>query len=108
LSESETISWQFIGRRLDAVQADTADIRRRSISQTERFDALEATIGERFTSLDNRIASLDRRLVTLEARMDAMVERQSRLETTAARTLFLVQRLALKLGGIEDDPARSA
>jgi uncharacterized protein YPO0396 len=106
LSESETIvSWQFIGRRLDAVQADTADIRRRVISQTERFNALENTISERFTALDNRVASLDRRLVTLEARMDAMVERQSRLDTTAARTLFLLQRLALKIGGIEDEPA---
>jgi hypothetical protein len=104
MSESETIvSWQFIGRRLDAVQADTADIRRRTIAQTERFNALETTITERLTALDNRAASLDRRLVTLEARMDAMVERQSRLETTGARTLFLVERLALKIGGIEDD-----
>jgi hypothetical protein len=31
------------------------------------------------------------------------VERQSKLETTAARTLFLVERLALKIGGIEDE-----
>ena len=97
-----TVSWEFIGRRLDAVQADTADIRRRMIGLTERFDALENNITERFASLEGRVTSIERRMTNLEARMDAMVERQSKLEQTAARTLFLLQRMALK-NGIEDE-----
>ena len=101
--DASTVTLEFIGRRLDAVQADTADIRRRMISQTERFDTLEATITERFAMLDNRVSSIERRMTTLEARMDAMVERQSKLEITSARMLHLLQRLALKVGGIEDD-----
>lgn len=97
-----TVSWEFIGRRLDAVQADTADIRRRMIGLTERFDALENNIKERLATLEGRVGSVERRMTNLESRMDAMVERQSKLEATAARTLFLLQRMALK-SGISDD-----
>jgi len=86
---SEAVSWQFVGRRLDSVQADTADIRRQMITLADRFGALES-----------RMAGIDQG--TLEARMDAMVERQSRLEETGAQTLHLLQRLALKVGGIDD------
>lgn len=93
MSDTETtISWQFIGRRLDAVQADTADIRRSMVTLIDRFGGLET-----------RMTSLERRQAVFEQRMDALVERQSKLEITAARTLFLLQRLALKVGGIEDE-----
>jgi hypothetical protein len=91
---SETVSWQFVGRRLDSVQADTADIRRQMITLADRFGALES-----------RMAGIEHRQGTLEARMDAMVERQSKLEETGAQTLYLLQRLALKVGGIDDDTA---
>jgi hypothetical protein len=93
-----TVSWEFIGRRLDAVQADTADIRRNMATLAERFSGLEG----RFSGLDNRMASLERRQGIFEQRLDAFVERQSKLELTAARTHFLLQRLAIKVGGIED------
>jgi len=91
MSETATVSWEFIGRRLDAVQADTADIRRNMLALTERFSGLE-----------DRMASLERRQGIFEQRLDAFVERQSKLELTAARTHFLLQRLAIKVGGIED------
>lgn len=64
-----------------------------------RFDALD----RRFDALEDRIRSVEHGQVILEARMSAMVERQSKLEITSARTLFLMQRLALKVGGIEDE-----
>jgi predicted nucleic acid-binding Zn-ribbon protein len=99
VSETEVISWQFVSRRLDAVQADTADIRRRMTRLEDRFTGLE----DRFSGLERRMDTLERGLTTLETRMDALVERQSKLEITAARTLFLLQRLALKVGGIEDE-----
>jgi predicted nucleic acid-binding Zn-ribbon protein len=95
---SETVSWQFVGRRLDSVQADTADIRRRMVTLADRFGGLEG----RMSGLEDRMSGIERRQGTLEERMDAMVERQSKLEATSARTLFLLQRLALK-SGISDD-----
>ncbi len=91
---SETVSWQFVGRRLDSVQADTADIRRRIVTLAERFGALESRMG-----------GIEQRQAILEERMDAMVERQSRLEQTGARTLYLLERLVQKAGGIDDDTA---
>jgi len=88
---SETVSWQFIGRRLDSVQADVADVRRRQINLADRFSGLE-----------DRFGTLERRMATLEDRMDAMVERQSKLEETGARTLFLLERIAAKIK-VDDD-----
>jgi len=93
-----TTSWQFIGRRLDVVQADTADIRRRMATLIERFSGL----ADRLDEVGRHMASLERRQTTLEERMDAIVDRQSKLELTGARTLYLLQRLAAK-SGVEDD-----
>jgi hypothetical protein len=96
---SETVSLEFIGRRLDSIQADTADVRRRMIALGERFGSVETRIG----GLESRLDGIDRRFATIEDRMDAMVERQGKLELTCNRTLFLLERLALKVGGIEGD-----
>ena len=97
--DASTVSLEFIGRRLDAVQADTADIRRRMIRVEERLDGVVRQID----GVVRDVQDVRRAQSVLEERMSAMVDRQSKLEHTTARTLFLMQRLALKIGGIEDD-----
>lgn len=97
-SPPETVSWQFVGRRLDSVQNDVADVRRRMIALADRFGTIET----RFGGMEARMDSLERRQGTLEERIDAVVERQGKLEEIGAKTLLLVERLALK-AGIGDD-----
>jgi predicted nucleic acid-binding Zn-ribbon protein len=94
VSESETISWQFIGRRLDAVQNDVADVRRRMGMLTDRFGGIEDRIG----GLENRMSTIEKRQGTLETRIDALVERISSLETITHQGNALLQRIAAKVG----------
>jgi predicted nucleic acid-binding Zn-ribbon protein len=94
---SETVSLEFIGRRLDAIQADVADVRRRMIGLTDRFEGVEGKI----TLLSDDVRRLERRMHTLEVRMDAMVERQSKQEELLHRVLLLTERMA-KAQGISD------
>jgi hypothetical protein len=98
---SETVSLEFIARRLDSVQIDTADVRRRMIVLAERFDSMVGkldVIENRFGMIEARMASIDRRQAVLEQRMDAAVDRISRLEGTADRILLLVERIAKAQG----------
>ena len=90
---SETVSLE-IGRRLDAVQADVADVRRRMVSLLERFDGLL----DRLENIDAGVGRLERRMNGLEVRMDAMVERQSKQEELLHRALLLLERIAAKVG----------
>lgn len=93
---SDTISLEFIGYRLDAVQNDVHDLRRSFVSFRESSrDAL--------SGLRDEMTSLGKRMSSLEQRMDAMVDRQSRFEETQARLLLLVRRIALKVGVDQDD-----
>jgi predicted nucleic acid-binding Zn-ribbon protein len=94
---SETVSLEFIGRRLDAIQADVADVRRRMIGLTDRFEGVEGKI----TLLSDDVRRLERRMHTLEVRMDAMVERQSKQEELLHRVLLLTEHIA-KAQGISD------
>ena len=91
---SETVSLEFIGRRLDAVQADVADVRRRIVSLLERHDGLL----DRLENIDGGVGRLERRMNGLEVRMDAMVERQSKQEELLHRALLLLERIAAKVG----------
>jgi len=91
---SETVSLEFIGRRLDAVQADIADVRRRIGSLLERHDGLL----DRLENIDVGVGRLERRMNGLEARMDAMVERQSKQEELLHRALLLLERIAARVG----------
>jgi hypothetical protein len=90
----ETVSLEFIGRRLDAVQADVADVRRRIVSLLERHGGLL----DRLENIDVGVGRLERRMNGLEVRMDAMVERQSKQEELLHRALLLLERIAAKVG----------
>jgi hypothetical protein len=92
---SETVSLEFIGRRLDAVQADVADVRRRIVSLLERHDGLL----DRLENIDVGVGRLERRMNGLEVRMDAMVERQSKQEELLHRALLLLERIAARATG---------
>jgi predicted nucleic acid-binding Zn-ribbon protein len=95
---SETVSIEFIGRRLDVIQADVADVRRRMVALTDRFEGVENKI----TLLSDDVRRIERRMHTLEARMDAMVERQSKQEELLHRVLLLTERMA-KAQGISNE-----
>jgi uncharacterized protein YlxW (UPF0749 family) len=97
---SESVSLEFIGRRLDSVQADVADVRRRMAGFVERFESVEANLDH----LRAGVGRLDTRMGLLETRMDAMVERQSKQEELLQRTLLMTQRIAAKLGVDGDGP----
>jgi hypothetical protein len=84
---SETVSLEFIGRRLDAVQVDVADVRRRM-----------ARLVEDIHELKRRFASLELAFDIQVQRMDAMVERQSKQEELLHRVLLLTERMALAQG----------
>jgi chromosome segregation ATPase len=87
---SSAVSLEFIGRRLDAVQNDVADVRRRMGTLTDRFDGLEG-----------RMSTIEKRQGTLEMRIDALVERISSLETITHRGNALLERIAAKVGAEE-------
>ena len=89
----ETASLE-IGRHLDAVQADVADVRRRIVSLLERHDGLL----DRLENIDVGVGRLERRMNGLEVRMDAMVERQSKQEELLHRALLLLERIAARVG----------
>jgi hypothetical protein len=92
---SETVSLEFIGRRLDAVQADIANLGRRIVSLLERHDGLL----DRLENIDAGVGRLERRMNGREVRMDAMVERQSKQEELLHRALLLLERIAAKATG---------
>ena len=92
---SETVSLEFIGRRLDAVRADIADLRRWIVSLLERHDGLL----DRLENIDVGVGRLERRMNGLEGRMDAMVERQSKQEELLHRALLLLERIAARATG---------
>jgi hypothetical protein len=77
---SETVSLEFIGRRLDAVQADQADLRRRVVALADRFGVVEARIG-----------GLESRMSGIEERMDLLIERMGRQETLIERILARIE-----------------
>ena len=54
------VSLEFIGRSLDTVQADQADLRRRMIA-----------LGERFGTVETRIGGIEARIGSIEGRMTA-------------------------------------
>ena len=92
---SETVSWQFVGRRLDSVQARiSADIRRQMITLADRFGALES-----------RMAGIEHG----RAHSGGADGRDGRAPEQAGgdrcADADLLQRLALKVGGIDDDTA---
>jgi hypothetical protein len=92
----EVVSLEFIGRRLDSMSADIADVRR-------RFSGF----GDRFTVMEARLASIEGRLGLNEEGIDAVVERLGKLETVASRGLLLAERIAEKLGVERDAPERT-
>ena len=77
---SETISPEFIGRRLDGVQNNVSGVNRRMIT-------LENTLSDRMMALDIRLAGL-------EERADRLVERIRALETSVNCLILLVERIA--------------
>ena len=77
---SETISPEFIGRRLDSLQDSVAGVNRRMI-------ALETTLNERLGAVEARIARL-------EDCADQVSERISTLATKVNSLILLVERIA--------------
>jgi hypothetical protein len=96
---SETVSLEFIGRRLDAVQANQADLRRRMVALGERFGAVELRIG----AMEGRIGGLEARTAGIEERMDLLIERMGRQEVNTSRALLLLGRIAQAQGITEDE-----
>lgn len=84
---SETVSLEFIGRRLDSVQNDMADVRRRMVALVERFDRVAGQIDE----LTAEVRSIGRRPRNLEDRIDAVVNRLTGIETSNARIIMLLE-----------------
>lgn len=95
---SETVSLEFIGRRLDAVQNDQADLRRSMIALADRFGAIETRIG----ALESRFGGLEGRMTGIEQRMDLLIERMGKQEANTSRALLLLERIA-KAQGITED-----
>ena len=77
---SETISPEFMGRRLDSLQNNVAGVNRRMI-------ALE-------TALNDRLGALEARMTVLEECVDQLAERISALETSVNSAILLIQRIA--------------
>jgi predicted nucleic acid-binding Zn-ribbon protein len=92
-----TVSWEFLGRRLDSVQVDVADVRRRLATLADRFGGIE----DRISGLEARMSIIERRQGGVETRIDAMVERISGLEAVSHRALLLLERIAAKVA-VED------
>jgi hypothetical protein len=86
---SETVSLEFVTRRLDAVQNDQADLRRRMIALAERFGVVEARIG----AIEGRMSGIENRMTAFEERMDLLIERMGRQESNISRALLLLERL---------------
>ena len=91
---SEAPSPEFIQRRLDSVQADVADVRRRMVAIGERFGPLETRFGAietRIGAMETRIAGMESRLSGIEARLDHAAERAAKTDESLARVLLLVE-----------------
>ena len=95
---SDTLSQEFIGRRLDSLQRDFADVRRRMIAVEEHLESFDKRITARFGELDSRMTSVERRLTTVEQRLDAVVERISNLEGLHHRALYFLEKWAEREG----------
>ena len=88
-----TVTVDFIGRRLDSVQGDQPDLRRRMISLAERFSAIEGRIG----AVEHRIGGLENRMSATDERIDLVIDRLHRIE---AMTETRFNRLEQMLGDI--------
>jgi predicted nucleic acid-binding Zn-ribbon protein len=95
---SATVSLEFIGHRLDSVQNDVADVRRRMVALADRFGTVET----RISGIEDRLSLVEKRQGILETRIDALVERISGLEAVSHRSLALLERVAAKIQIDED------
>ena len=77
---SETVSAEFIGRRLDGLQNNASGVTRRLIT-------LENTLSARMEALEARLAGL-------EEHADHLVDSISALETSVNSLILLVERIA--------------
>ena len=77
---SETISPEFIGRRLDSLQNNIAGVNRRMI-------ALE-------TALNDKLGAVQTRMAGLEECVDQLAERISVLETSVNSAILLIQSIS--------------
>jgi hypothetical protein len=77
---SETVSSEFIGRRLDGVQNNVSGVNRRMIT-------LENTLSDRMMALEARLAGL-------EDRTDQLVDRLRALETGVNCLILLIEQVA--------------
>ena len=93
---SDTVSLEFIGRRLDTVQNDLADVRRRMGGLSERFNSLEIRIG----GIESRFNSLESRMAGIEQRLDGFADQATRTAEQTARMALLLERIA-RAQGIE-------
>ena len=92
ISEAPTL--EFIQRRLDSVQADVADVRRRMVAIGERFGSLETRFGAietRIGAMETRIAGMETHLSGIEARLDHAAERAAKTDESLARILLLLE-----------------
>jgi septal ring factor EnvC (AmiA/AmiB activator) len=79
---SSTVDLEFIGMRLDGIQADLADVRRRQVDLSHRFNGFE-----------QRLGSLELRFNSVEERLDHVVTRISGLEANMAEALLMLRKL---------------
>jgi hypothetical protein len=77
---SETVSADFVGRRLDSLQNNVSGVTRRMIT-------LENTLSARMEALEVRLAGL-------EECADQLLERIGVLETSVNALILLVERIA--------------
>jgi hypothetical protein len=92
---SETISPEFIGRRLDSLQNNVSGVTRRMIT-------LENTLSDRMAALETRLAGL-------EECADQLSDRISALDTRVNYLILLVEGIAqvkgLTSSGMPGDPS---
>ena len=77
---NETVSAEFIGRRLDGLQNNLSGLNRRMVT-------LES-------NLIDRVGVLEARMAGLEEHADQLLDRISALETSVNSLILLIERIA--------------
>jgi hypothetical protein len=86
---SDTVGLEFIGMRLDGIQKDLADVRRRQVDLSHRFNGFE----QRLIAFEQRFGSLELRFSSIEEWFDHVVTRISGLEASMAEALLMLRKL---------------
>jgi hypothetical protein len=83
----DNVDFGFIAGRLDTVQKDQADMRRRVIETNTKIDRLTTRVGD-----------IEQQINGVTERMDHVVDRISKLETGMTEVLFHLRRMDSSTG----------